>query len=117
MCKAMLELVGRLKGTETKAMQSLSQAIVFRMLSFFTEVAAVDYNELMLQLRTAWLTTYIKLPIALGIISCGKISNYRNMVGISGRCLRRRWLPVKRNATAIASSTGPVFISDPQLAH
>ena len=31
-CQADLELVGRLKGTETKAMQSLAQAIVFRTL-------------------------------------------------------------------------------------
>ena len=42
-CQADLELVGRLKGTETKAMQSLSQNIVFRMLSFFTEVAPVRH--------------------------------------------------------------------------
>ena len=63
-CQGDLELLGRLKGTETKAMQSLSQAIVFRMLSFFTEVAAVDYNELMFQLRTAWLTPkFLPRPI------------------------------------------------------
>ena len=63
-CQAELELVGRLKGTETKAMQSLAQAIVFRMLSFFTEVAAVGYNELMFQLRTAWLTPkFLPRPI------------------------------------------------------
>ena len=54
-CQADLELLGRLKGTETKAMQSLSQAIVFRMLSLFTEVAAVGYSELLFQLRMAWL--------------------------------------------------------------
>jgi len=36
-------------------MQSLSQAIVFRMLSLFTEVAAVGYSELLFQLRMAWL--------------------------------------------------------------
>ena len=52
-CQADLELLGRLKGTETHAMQSLAQNIVFRMLSFFTEVAAVGYNELMFQLRIA----------------------------------------------------------------
>jgi hypothetical protein len=54
-CQGDLELVGRLKGTETKAMQSLAQNIVFRMLSIFTEVAA-GYNELLFQLRIAWLT-------------------------------------------------------------
>ncbi len=37
-------------------MQSLAQAIVFRMLSFFTEVAEVGYAEIMFQLRIAWLT-------------------------------------------------------------
>ena len=62
-CQADLELVGRLKGTETKAMQSLSQAIVFRMLSLFTEVA-VGYNELLSQLRIAWLTPkFLPRPI------------------------------------------------------
>ena len=55
-CQGDLELLGRLKGTETKAMQSLAQTIVFRMLSFFTEVAEVGYNEIMFQLRIAWLT-------------------------------------------------------------
>ena len=45
-CQADLELLGRLKGTETKAMQSLAHNIVFRMLSFFIEVAEVGYNEL-----------------------------------------------------------------------
>ncbi len=54
-CQGELELLGRLKGTETKAMQSLAQAIVFRMLSFFTEVAEVGYAELLSQLRIAWL--------------------------------------------------------------
>lgn len=38
-CLADLELVGRLMGTETHAMQSLSQNTVFRMLAYFTEVA------------------------------------------------------------------------------
>ena len=42
-CQGDLELVGRLKGTETHAMQSLAQNIVHRMLSFFTEVAEVGY--------------------------------------------------------------------------
>lgn len=37
-------------------MQSLSQAIVFRMLAFFSEVAEVGYKELLSQLRIAWLT-------------------------------------------------------------
>ena len=55
-CQADLELLGRLKGTETHAMQSLAQNIVFRMLSIFTEVAAVGYSELLSQLRKAWLT-------------------------------------------------------------
>ena len=63
-CQADLELIGRLKGTETKAMQSLAQAILFRMLSFFNEVATVAYNELMLQLRIAWLTPkFLPRPI------------------------------------------------------
>ena len=52
-CQADLELLGRLKGTETHAMQSLAQNIVFRKLSIFTEVAAVGYNKLMFQLRIA----------------------------------------------------------------
>jgi hypothetical protein len=55
-CQGDLELVGRLKGTETLAMQSLSQNIVFRMLSFFTEVAEVGYSQLLFQLRIAWLS-------------------------------------------------------------
>ena len=55
-CQGDLELVGRLKGTETHAMQSLSQNIVHRMLSFFTEVAEVDYSQLLFQLRIAWLS-------------------------------------------------------------
>ena len=63
-CQGDLELVGRLKGTETKAMQSLSQAIVFRMLSLFTEVAVVSYKELLFQLRIAWLTPkFLPRPI------------------------------------------------------
>ncbi len=55
-CQADLELVGRLKGTETHAMQSLAQNVVFRMLSFFTEVAEVGYSQLLFQLRIAWLS-------------------------------------------------------------
>ncbi len=55
-CQGELELLGRLKGTETHAMQSLSQNIVFRMLSYFTEVAEVGYSQLLFQLRIAWLT-------------------------------------------------------------
>ena len=55
-CQADLELVGRLKGTETHAMQSLAQNIVHRMLSFFTEVAEVGYSQLLFQLRIAWLS-------------------------------------------------------------
>ena len=55
-CQADLELVGRLKGTETKAMQSHAQNIVFRMLPVFTEVATVGYSELLFPLRVAWLT-------------------------------------------------------------
>ncbi len=55
-CQGDLELLGRLKGTETKAMQSLAQLIVFRMLSYFVEVAEVGYKELLFQLRIAWLT-------------------------------------------------------------
>jgi hypothetical protein len=55
-CQADLELVGRLKGTETKAMQSLAQNIDFRMLSFFSEVAEVGYSQLLFQLRIAWLS-------------------------------------------------------------
>ena len=63
-CQADLELVGRLKGTETRAMQSLAQNIVFRMLSIFSEVAAVGYNELLFQLRIAWLTPkFLPRPI------------------------------------------------------
>ena len=63
-CQADLELVGRLKGTETKAMQSLSQAIVHFMLPLFTEVAAVGYDELLCQLRAAWLTPkFLPQPI------------------------------------------------------
>ena len=63
-CQGDLELIGRLKGTETHAMQSLAQAIVFRMLSIFTEVASVGYNELMFQLRIAWLTPkFLPRPI------------------------------------------------------
>jgi len=54
-CKSDLELLGRLKGTETHAMQNLSQNIVFRMLSFFTEVAEVGVSQLLSQLRIAWL--------------------------------------------------------------
>ncbi len=54
-CQSELELLGRLKGAETKAMQSLAQAIVFRMLSYFAEVAEVGYAELLAQLRIAWL--------------------------------------------------------------
>jgi hypothetical protein len=62
-CQGDLELVGRLKGTETKAMQSLAQNIVFRMLPYFTEVAA-GYNELLFQLRIAWLTPkFLPQPI------------------------------------------------------
>ena len=53
-----------MKGTETKAMQSLAQNIVFRMLSIFTEVACVGYKELMFQLRIAWLTPkFLPRPI------------------------------------------------------
>ena len=75
-CQGDLELLGRLKGTETKAMQSLSQAIVFRMLSFFTEVAAVDYNELMFQLRTAWLTPkFLPRPIRDLFISRSRLTS------------------------------------------
>ena len=37
-------------------MQNLAQTIVFRMLSFFMEVAEAGYNELLFQLRIAWLT-------------------------------------------------------------
>jgi hypothetical protein len=37
-------------------MQSLAQLIVFRMLSYFVEVAEVGYKELLFQLRVAWLT-------------------------------------------------------------
>ena len=45
-------------------MQSLAQAIVFRMLSFFTEVASVGYKELLFQLRIAWLTPkFLPRPI------------------------------------------------------
>ncbi|MDX1926580.1 MAG: hypothetical protein SFV81_08680, partial [Pirellulaceae bacterium] len=55
-CQADLELVGRLKGTETHAMQSLAQNIVYRMLSMFAEVAPVGYDQLLFQLRIAWLT-------------------------------------------------------------
>ncbi|MDX1926577.1 MAG: transposase [Pirellulaceae bacterium] len=55
-CEGELELLGRLKGTETKAMQSLSEAIVFRILSYFAEVAEVGYSQLLFQLRIAWLT-------------------------------------------------------------
>ena len=63
-CQAELELVGRLKGTETHAMQSLAQNIVFRMHSYFSEVAAVGYNELLFQLRIAWLTPkFLPQPI------------------------------------------------------
>ena len=63
-CQADLELLGRLKGTETHVMQSLAQNIVFRMLSIFTEVASVGYNELMFQLRIAWLTPkFLPRPI------------------------------------------------------
>ena len=61
-CQGDLELLGRLKGTETKAMQSLAQAIVFRMLSFFTEVADVGYAELLSQLRIAWLRPQLLPP-------------------------------------------------------
>ncbi len=49
-------MLGRLKGTETHAMQSLAQNIVHRMLSFFTEVAEVGYSQLLFQLRIAWLS-------------------------------------------------------------
>ena len=63
-CQGDLELVGRLKGTETHAMQSLAQNIVFRMLSIVTEVAAVGYTELLFQLRIAWLTPkFLPQPI------------------------------------------------------
>ena len=45
-------------------MQSLAQNIVFRMLSFFTEVAAVGYDQLLFQLRIAWLTPkFLPRPI------------------------------------------------------
>ncbi len=45
-------------------MQSLAQNIAFRMLSYFTEVAAVGYNELPFQLRIAWLTPkFLPQPI------------------------------------------------------
>ena len=65
-----------MKGTETKAMQSLAQAIVFRILSFFTEVAAVDYNELMFQLRTAWLTPkFLPRPIRDLFISRSRLTS------------------------------------------
>jgi len=37
-------------------MQSLAQTIVFRMLSFFTEVAEVGYKKLLFQHRIAWLS-------------------------------------------------------------
>jgi len=70
-CQADLELLGRLKGTETKAMQSLSQAIVFRMLSLFTEVAAVGYSELLFQLRLAWLAPK-RLPQPLRDLFIGR---------------------------------------------
>ena len=63
-CQADLELVGRLKGTETKAMQSLADNIVFRMLSFFTEVAEAGYSQLLFQLRIAWLTPK-RLPLPI----------------------------------------------------
>ena len=43
-CQGELELLGRLKGTETKAMQSLAQAIVFHMHSYFAELG---YAELL----------------------------------------------------------------------
>jgi hypothetical protein len=44
-------------------MQSLAQNIVFRMLPYFTEVAA-GYNELLFQLRIAWLTPkFLPQPI------------------------------------------------------
>ena len=63
-CQGDLELLGRLKGTETKAMQSLADNTVFRMLSFFSEVAAVGYSELLSQLRLAWLTPkFLPRPI------------------------------------------------------
>ena len=63
-CQGDLELLGRLKGTETHAMQSLAQNIVFRMRAFFAEVAAVSYNELLFQLRFAWLTPkFLPRPI------------------------------------------------------
>ncbi len=63
-CQADLELVGRLKGTETHAMQSLAQNIVHRMLSIFTEVAKVGYSQLLFQLRIAWLTPkFLPQPI------------------------------------------------------
>ncbi|MDX1926007.1 MAG: hypothetical protein SFV81_05790 [Pirellulaceae bacterium] len=63
-CQADLELVGRLKGTETHAMQSLAQNILFRMLSMFAEVAAVGYEQLLSQLRIAWLTPkFLPRPI------------------------------------------------------
>jgi hypothetical protein len=45
-------------------MQSLAQNIVFRMLSFFTEVAEVGYSQLLFQLRIAWLTPkFLPQPI------------------------------------------------------
>jgi hypothetical protein len=70
-CQDDLDLLGRLKGTETKAMQNLAQTIVFRMLAFFIEVAEVGYNELLFQLRIAWLTPK-RLPQPLGELFIGR---------------------------------------------
>ena len=55
-------------------MQNLSQNIVFRMLSIFTEVIAVGYNELLFQLRIAWLMPFfLPKPIRYDWDDCATI--------------------------------------------
>ena len=83
-CQAELELVGRLKGTETHAMQSLAQNVVFRMLSILSEVAAIGDNEFMFQLRIAWLTPKF-LPRAIRDL----LSAERRLLRSNAECLKR----------------------------
>ena len=54
-CQGELEVLGRLKGTETQTLKRLAQDIVYRLSLLFVAISVEVNAELLFQLRTAWL--------------------------------------------------------------
>ena len=98
-CKGEMELVGRMKGTESMWIMNVAQQIVMQLATLLPVINEAAVNELLAQVRACWLTLRF-LPAPVRQLLHGQRFTFLEMAALEARLLHELRL------TPMAASLG-----------